>query len=143
MKRFIVDTLAIIVASIIVNAALRTWDGLTYPTPKEYATTTLAYRPATTTPTRVPTSTPVPTIAPLSSGVPVIYVFNLVPVRVWFHKEDAIAYREATLDGTPTRPYISLDKSRTVRGGRMLVLKQEDGLVMVKVEDADIIGWMQ
>jgi hypothetical protein len=138
VRRFVLGVIEIVVASLIVNWLLVGWDGLHYGIPAPRMSEPVS--PVTMLPTRVPvpTSTPAP-----PAGTQIIYVFNLSPVRVWFDKADAVGYREAVLEGNPTRPYISLDKSRTVRGGRMFVLKHEDGLIMVKVEGEDVVGWIQ
>lgn len=134
MRRFALGVVEIVVASLIVNWLLVGWDGLHYGIPAPRMSEPVS--PITMLPTRVPAPAP-------TTGTQVVYVFNLSPVRVWFDKSDALGYREAVLNGEPTRPYVSLDKSRMVRGGRMFVLKQEDGLVMVKAEDSDIVGWIQ
>jgi hypothetical protein len=152
MKRFARDIGSIVVASIIVNWLLSAWDtAMLYPPRMSEPVSPIVLMPTRApTFTAVPTTRPLPAAVPISTPVPttppgvqVIYVFNLAPLRIWFDKSDAIAYREAVLDGNPTRPYISPEKSRTVRGGKMMVLKQEDGLLMVKGVDDDVMGWIQ
>lgn len=154
MKRFTYDIAAIVVSSIIVNWLLGAWDTVSlYPPRMSTPVSPITMMPTvvplyTLTPIRAATPTPMPAPTPLAgtapvAGTQVIYVFNLAPMRVWFNKSDAIGYREAQLNGAPTREFISLEKSRTIRGGRMFVLKQEDDLIMVKVEGAEIVGWIQ
>lgn len=129
MRRFLYDVLTIAIGTILVTTLVDMWDNKITDN-IVYDNTTRTMR--STVPTRVPTFTPLPTTQPLPNEPQTIYLFNLQPTRIWFDKNDALGYREALLNGDPTRPYISLEKSRTVRGGRAYVLKQEDGLIMIK-----------
>lgn len=138
-RRFLLDVVAVVIASLIVNALLNAWDNTTQ------RATVIAEPPARPAPTArppTPVPTPVPTRpAPTTDGAR--YSFVYMPVRVWFHKEDALAYREALLDGAPTREFISLEKSRTIRGNLLLLIKSEDGLLFVRVEGTEYTGWIQ
>lgn len=140
--QFVRSVLEIVVAGIIINFVLGAWNDWYYLASTTQPTT-ITLPPALATP--APTLSPTPTNTPVhvAASNNAKFGFVLLPIRIWFNKDDAIGYREAMLDGRPTREFISLEKSRTVRGNLLIELKSEDGLMMVKVEGTDVVGWMQ